>query len=331
MKSKHIAVYANTCAIGSYKALWPKAFYDGLQYHKDWKSTYVLEKKLIDAEYAWCFAYQVKGDVKLSDQSHRRQIIDKYEPTGKIFFLDSDVLISYDGFELNKNTIKRMTEQNLRWTRQPYSTIYASKGARYFEDQFMQKSMDRWDDIAKKKNINVQPYNGKGEHILITCNRGTEGYSAEKKNATEYAIETIEEIRQYSQRPIIVRFHRALSGTQKKDFERLTNYIKDKSNITIQSKANGNYPDIIPVIQNAYAVCTWSSSSATPAICEGKPLYVKSKNCFFADMNSGDIKDIENPNVVDKRDKWFANYAATHYCLSDLSSGYYFGKVKDLI
>ena len=29
-----------------------------------------------------------------------------------------------------------MTEQNLRWTRQPYSTIYASKGAKYFEDQF---------------------------------------------------------------------------------------------------------------------------------------------------------------------------------------------------
>ena len=100
---KTIAVYANTCATGSYKELWPKAFYDGLQYHKDWQSTYVLKKELVDTEYAWCFAYQVKGDVKLSDQSHRRQIIDKYEPTGKIFFLDSDVLISYDGFELNKS------------------------------------------------------------------------------------------------------------------------------------------------------------------------------------------------------------------------------------
>ena len=42
-----------------------------------------------------CFAYQVKADIKISDQSHRRQIIDKYEPS-KIFFLDSDVLISYD-------------------------------------------------------------------------------------------------------------------------------------------------------------------------------------------------------------------------------------------
>ena len=48
-------------------------------------------------------------------------------------------------------------------------------------------------------------------------------------------------------------------------------------------------------------------------------------------MNSGDIKDIENPGIKDNRDKWFANYAATHYNLKDLRTGYYFGKVKNLI
>ena len=35
--------------------------------------------------------------------------------------------------------------------------------------------------------------------------------------------------------------------------------------------------------------------------------------------------------IKDKRDKWFANYAATHYNLKDLNTGYYFGKVKNLI
>ena len=70
---KTIAVYANTCATGSYKELWPKAFYQGLQHHApEWQSTYVNNKQLTDAEYAWCFAYQVKGDIKQSDQSHRR-------------------------------------------------------------------------------------------------------------------------------------------------------------------------------------------------------------------------------------------------------------------
>ena len=328
---KEIAIYARTCAAGSYKELWPKAFYQGLQHHTDWKSYYITNRKLTDAEYAWCFAYQVKGDIKQSDTSHRRQIIDKYEPTGKIFFLDSDVLISYDGFELDKPRIKAMTLANKRWTRQPYSSIYANQGAKYFEKEFIEGVMNRWEEIKKHKNIEVKPYNGKGEHILITCNRGTEGYSAEKKNATEYAIETIEEIRQYSKRPIIVRFHRVISDTQEQDFKVLSKYIEDKQDITIQSKANNNYPDIIPVIKNAYAVCTWSSSSAAPAICEGKPLYIKSKNCFFYDMNSGDIKDIEDPKIKDNRHKWFLNYAATHHSLKDLSSGCFFGNVKNLI
>ena len=131
---KTIAIYANTCALGSYKELWPKAFYQGLQQHAEWQSTYVTDRQLTDAEYAWCFAYQVRGDVKQSDNSHRRQIIDKYEPKGKIFYLDSDVLISYDGFELDKDKIKLMTIQNKRWTRLPYSNIYANKvlgGSRY--------------------------------------------------------------------------------------------------------------------------------------------------------------------------------------------------------
>ena len=258
-------------------------------------------------------------------------IIDKYEPTGKIFYLDSDILISYDGFELDKDKIKMMTLQNKRWTRLPYSNIYANKGAKYFENQFMDQAVSRWEKIKQAKKIVVKPYDGKGDYILITCNRGTEGYSAEKKNATEYAIETIEEIRQYSKRPIIVRFHRVISDTQEQDFKVLSKYIEDKQDITIQSKANNNYPDIIPVIKNAYAVCTWSSSSAAPAICEGKPLYIKSKNCFFYNMNSGDIKDIENPKIKDNRQEWFLNYAATHHSLKDLSSGSYFEKVKDLI
>ena len=32
-----------------------------------------------------------------------------------------------------------------------YSTILLGKGAKYFEDQFMNNAMDRWDDIVKRK------------------------------------------------------------------------------------------------------------------------------------------------------------------------------------
>jgi hypothetical protein len=102
-------------------------------------------------------------------------------------------------------------------------------------------------------------------------------------------------------------------------------------NVTIQSKHLNNYPDNIDVIKNSYAVITYSSSSAAPAIVEGKPLYVKSKNCYFYDMDCGDFKDIENPINLPDRDKWFLKYAGTHYNLQDVENGYFFGLVKNYI
>ena len=135
------------------------------------------------------------------------------------------------------------------------------------------------------------------------------------------SIETIEEIRKYSKRPIIVRFHKVISDTQEQDFKILSKYIEDKQDITIFNQTNNNYPDIIPVIKNAYAVCIEKIiffSNYNGCNFEGKLLYIKSKNCFFYNMNS-DIKDIENPKIKDNRQEWFLNYAATHHSLKDLS------------
>ena len=61
-----------------------------------------------------------------------------------------------------------MTLDNKRWTRQPYSSIYANKGATYFEKEFMENAMQRWTEIARLKGIETKPYDGKGDHILIT-------------------------------------------------------------------------------------------------------------------------------------------------------------------
>ena len=66
-----------------------------------------------------------------------------------------------------------------------YSNIYANKGAKYFANKFFNDALSRWVKIKQSKNIIVKKHDGKGDYILITCNRGTEGYS-EKENATEY-------------------------------------------------------------------------------------------------------------------------------------------------
>ena len=42
-----------------------------------------------------------------------------------------------------------MTLQNKRWTRQPYGNIYANQGAKYFENEFMEGAMNRWEEIKQ--------------------------------------------------------------------------------------------------------------------------------------------------------------------------------------
>ena len=333
--TKKISVYLHTTTDSTYKSMWMRAFHQGVSYHNDWESIFVTDNTTIDTEYAFCFAYQVKGDVKSSDTSLRRQCIEKWEPTGKIFYLDSDILISYDGFELAKKTIELMTSQGKRYVRFPYSSIYANK-ANYFFDKIKAKKEDlirRWEEIKRIKNIEVKPYDNKGDYILITCNRGSEGYSAEGLNATTFAIDIISELKNHTNRPIIVRYHRANSKQQEKDIENLDIWLKNNSinNVSIQSKHRNNYPNNLEVIKNSYAVITYSSSSASPAIIEGKPLYVKSNNCYFYDMSCGDLKDIENPLNIPDREEWFLKYAGTHYNIKEIESGYFFGLVKEFI
>jgi hypothetical protein len=48
-------------------------------------------------------------------------------------------------------------------------------------------------------------------------------------------------------------------------------------------------------------------------------------------MNAGQLSDIEKPNLNLDREKFFIRYANTHFNHYDLSSGYYWDIVKDMI
>jgi len=330
---RNISIYLNTVYPTPYKIKWIKAFHLGVCNHKDWESILVNNNTIVNTEYALCFAYQIKGDLKNDVAILRRKCIEKWEPIGKIFYIDSDILISYDGFELDDNTILPKTLEGKKYVRFPYSSVYGDK-VKYFFDKIKKEDLlKKWEEIKKIKNIEVKPYDKKGDYILISCNRGSEGYSAEGLNATTFAIDVISELKNYTNRPIIVRYHKHLTKQQEEDIKKLEMWLKSNSinNVSIQSKYKNNYINNLDVIKNSYAVITYSSSSAAPAIIEGKPLYVKSKNCYFYDMNCGDLKDIENYLNIHNREEWFLKYAGTHYNINEVENGYFFGSVKEFI
>ena len=261
----------------------------------------------------------------------RRALQEKHVEDGKIFFMDSDVLISYQSrYETGSQSKKQETEQGLRYVRLPYSHVHHPRAKHFYKDNWR----DRWDSIKKNKNITVKDYENNNGPILLVCNRGTEGYGGGGKPAHIWARETIEELIKHTEKNFIVRFHKANMHDKNEDVKKLIEWTSNDSKLNGGRveihNPNKTYPDLIESIRNSYAVVTYASSAAAPAIIEGRHLFVTSPTCFFYEDRSGELSDIEKPKQID-RDNFFKRYSHSHWNLLDLRSGDFWGHVKDEI
>ena len=254
----------------------------------------------------------------------RVNVWNKYKESGNIWMFDNDVLNGVDA-HLNHNYHYDVKNS---YVRVAYGNIYPGK-AKYFNDNCPR---DRWDLMAKIKRIKVQEYDlRKGEFIYICCNRGSSGYSGLGVNASQWAIETADELRKHTDRPIIIRQHSSRSYEEHKtDFKRLTEYCETADKVSVESPL-GEYPGLVGQIKRAYAVVIFTSTAGGPAIVEGKPLFICNKHCYYLPMNAGRLSDIEKPNISMDRQQFLNNLGYSHWRLPDLKSGEYWERVKDVI
>ena len=332
-----VGVYLNTTTGGVdyHKQVWVKAFAEGVNKHNPDHSATLIEEHepVADYEYSFCFSYQGESFKSTNKMSLlRRALQEKHAEDGKIFFMDSDVLISYQGKYLDGTHKKRdETEQGYRYVRLPYGHVHHPKAKHFIKDNNWQS---KWENVKKNKKLNISPYKKPDSYILLVCNRGKEGYGGSGIPAWRWALDTITELDKHTKRHYIIRFHKANANDKLNDVRKFLNQIRDDSrfnngNIQIHNP-DREYPDLIESIKNSYAVVTYASSAAAPAIIEGRHLFVTSPTCFFYDERAGELSDIENPKEID-RNKFFKKYVNSHWNLLDLRSGDFWGHVKDEI
>lgn len=316
MKKNLISVYTGTTSGSGFKNDLLKAFVKGANSinHPDWGSIIRDGYEVQEGTHAFCFNYQrIIEKTGRKALNFRRTLIDRFEPPKKIFYYDSNVLVSY---EKQKHHVKNS------FVRIAYGNVYPDK-ANYFNND---PKPDRWNIMKEKLGIDVKDYDLKsGDKIYICCNRGSGGYSAFGKNAADWAIETTEYLRQFTKRPIAIRLHSG-SGypTFENDVQRLYDFKKNKSDIEIHSP-NNNYPNLLDEIKKSYAVVNYTSTSGAPAIIEGKPLFVTHKSSYLTPMNAGHLSDIEHPLQL-VRDKFLWGLGESHWSLQDIEQGEYFRK-----
>jgi len=309
-----------------------KAFHKGAS-----KYMQVISGKLSDVQK---YEHEKPGYFVWNYNNTRRILDSKQISLKRRFFLDSDILVSYpeDGYSNLASDKKYVRVLNRH---------FDDRKVNYFLDN-VSFDQSRWDKIAQDKGITLkEDYTLDGDSIIVFLNRGKSGYTGGNMDPSEFAIMMISWIRENSKRPIIIRFHpygknkKQIQDSVKK-YPQLTmgqvkavldycksNNIKD---VTVQHKyKDGHWTNLLEEVSKCYACVTYGSSSAAPAIIEGKPLFVIGEGCFLHDMSVGDLSSIENVTITndyhEKRKNFLTKYIHTHYTTEELRQGLYWEKI----
>ena len=210
-------------------------------------------------------------------------------------------------------------KNSLHYLRYSFNGIFPNTG-NYFSNRV---DPTRWSKIAKNLNITVKDYRNNGNHILVCLQRNS-GWSMGSLSVADWATSTISNIRQYTDRPIVVRLH---PGDQHSK-----TYLPalKAASYQLQFEFSSN-ADIRDDFRNCWAVVNYNSSPTIADSIEGIPVFVtdpdRSQSRDIANLN---LADIEHPTMPD-RTAWLQRLSMCHWNFNELRSGEAWGHMRQFV
>jgi len=147
---------------------------------------------------------------------------------------------------------------------------------------------------------------------LICCQRDG-GWSMDGQQLMPWLVKTIQSIRKYSDRQIIVRFHPG-------DKNRIQ-HIRSLVRYRLKAVAPSNSDNLLLDLKNAHAVISYNSSPGVVSAIEGVPVFVLDPDRSQAsDVANKLLQNIESPEEFD-RELWIRKMAQMHWTLDELKDG----------
>lgn len=175
---------------------------------------------------------------------------------------------------------------------------------------------NRWKKLSQNLNLSLKDYRTAGNHILL-CLQRNGGWSMDGVDVQDWANLVINQIRQHTNRRIVIRPHPGDRAARK--------YLAPKSplckikfskNLTLSTNVN-----LIDDLQNCWAAVNYNSSPVVAAAIEGIPVFVSDPaRSQCADIANTDLSQIENPIMPD-RQAWVERLAMSHWNFDELRSG----------
>lgn len=168
----------------------------------------------------------------------------------------------------------------------------------------------RWKQISKDLNISLKPWRTSGSHILI-CLQRNGGWSMGGLDVIAWMNSTIQQIRKFSKRPIIVRSH---PGDKK---------IKQVLSINHKNVFLSNKESLVDDLSNAWATIVYNSSPSVASLIEGVPAFITDptpQHSQSFEVANTDLSKIEDPTMPD-RQQWIERLSMCHWKFDELKSG----------
>lgn len=203
------------------------------------------------------------------------------------------------------------------WHRYSLGSVYPDTGTYFFQDL----DCTKWATYSEWHGVNLKPWRVTGNHILIFCQR-PKGFNM-FINQEDWVDTTIANIRQYSNRPIMIRMHPG-DGTREKQIHKIRK--KHRKAVSISYHEN---------IRDALADC-WCTVgiNSTPNVVsaiEGIPGYIEDPgHSWAADVAFTDLSQLENPPMPD-RSQWVNKIANMHWSNQEVKSGQLWSAIKRYI
>ena len=166
----------------------------------------------------------------------------------------------------------------------------------------------RWQSISQRLGINLVPYRSNGSHILV-CLQRVDGWSMCGVDVQRWLDKTVKRIRNYSNRPIVVRKHPG---------DRRQNSLTFSKDYTISTS-----PSILDDFKNCWATVTYNSSPGVASLITGVPVFVTDpvpQQSQTWPICNTDLLQIENPLMPD-RQEWIDSVCQSHWNDDEVASG----------
>ena len=167
-------------------------------------------------------------------------------------------------------------------------------------------------DRYRLLGLSLKPWRDNGEYILICGQHDKSLQWQNMPRMSNWFLNTYDEIRKYTDRPIIFRPH---PRCRLPHIERGLKYVYRQEPV----KIGGSYDDFDMGFNDIHATISWSSNPGIHSIIDGVPSFVGPSSLAYPVANT-DLSQIENPLMPD-RTEWLNNYAYTEYTVDEIAQG----------